>query len=162
MRVRVLIVMLLSLALGACATAPQQPGTGASAKAGRPSQSRPPGQAQQNLPNPKSESNNPAVVALLDEANTAQSNGRLDASTEAVERAIDIEPDNPKLWNRLASLYLDQGQAAQAAAMARKSNSLSDDSDLKAKNWHIIAQALRLQGKSAAAAKAEARAQSGG
>lgn len=158
MRVRVLIVMLFSLTLGACATAPRHRGTNAITPSGQPSQ---PPQAQQNLPNPKSESHNPAVVALLGEANSAQSNGHLDASSEAVERAIDIEPENPKLWHRLASLYLDQGDAGQAAAMARKSNSLlGNNSDLRAKNWHIIAQALRMQGKSAAAARAEAKAQS--
>ncbi len=139
---RLIIVFLLIAALGACATAPRQH---------HPSQST--GQKPENgAPAPPyhgkdySHIANPAVVALLNEADAAENNGHPNASAGALERAIDITPANPLLWHRLAALYLKQGNGAQARAMAEKSNSLiSGDTALRRRNRQIIKQAETLQ-----------------
>ena len=70
-------------------------------------------------------SDNPAVVALLDDTDLSLSRGNAEAAVSSVERALRLEPRNPWLWHRLALLRLRQGQWRQAAALAEKSNSLS-------------------------------------
>ena len=70
-------------------------------------------------------SDNPAVVALLDDTDLRISQGDLEAAAVSMERALRLEPKNPWLWHRLAVLKLEQGQWRQAVALAQKSNSLS-------------------------------------
>lgn len=70
-------------------------------------------------------SDNPAVIALLDDTDLRVSRGDPEAAAVFVERALRLEPKNPWLWHRLAALKLEQGQWHQAAALAQKSNSLS-------------------------------------
>lgn len=70
-------------------------------------------------------SDNPAVIALLDDTDLMISQGDPGAAAVSVERALRLEPKNPWLWHRLAALKLAQGQWRQAGALAQKSNSLS-------------------------------------
>ena len=70
-------------------------------------------------------SDNPAVMALLDDTDLRISRGDPEAAAVSVERALRLEPKNPWLWHRLAVLKLEQGQWRQAVALAQKSNSLS-------------------------------------
>lgn len=82
---------------------------------------------------------NSAVLALADTARTDSSSGRLDAAAASFERALRIEPHNPTLWHELAKVRLEQGQAAQAASLAAKSNSWSaSNPTLRAANWRLI------------------------
>lgn len=102
---------------------------------------------------------NPAVVALLNDANSAMQNGRDDRAAASLERALSIEPRNAWLWHRLASTRLKQGNLEQAAALAAKSNSFaSKDRKLQAANWRIIADVHRRLGEFDAARSAEAQA----
>ncbi|MDH3315594.1 MAG: tetratricopeptide repeat protein [Gammaproteobacteria bacterium] len=102
---------------------------------------------------------NPAVVALLNDANLAMQNGRNDRAAASLERALGIEPRNAWLWHRLASTRFQQGDLSQAAALAAKSNSFaSPDRKLQAANWRIIADVHRRQGEVDAARSAEEKA----
>ncbi len=102
---------------------------------------------------------NPAVVALLNDANAATQIGRDDRAAASLERALSIEPRNAWLWHRLASTRLRQGDLNQAAALAAKSNSFaSPDRKLQAANWRIIADVHRRLGEFDAAQSAEEQA----
>ncbi len=104
-------------------------------------------------------SDNKAVIALLDRAQTDNVAGRREAADSALERALRIEPRNPWLWHQLAQLRLAQGQYAQAITMARKSNSFAaNQSSVQAANWQVIGQARAAQGDPAGAEDAFRRA----
>ena len=110
----------------------------------------PPGQAQPP---------NPAVVALLNDANRELQGGRYDRAAASIERALAIEPRSAWLWHRLANARLRQDDLGQAAALAAKSNSLaSADRRLQSDNWRIIAEVHRRRGELTAARSAERKA----
>lgn len=91
-------------------------------------------------------SDNPAVLALLDDTDIHVSEGNTEGAAEAIERALRLEPKNPWLWHRLAALKLEQGQWRQAEALAQKSNSLSAGHPAVRKaNAELIAQAKKHQ-----------------
>jgi len=101
----------------------------------------------------------PAVIALLDRADQQYQAHDLDAAAASLERALRIEPRNPRLWYQLAAIRLEQGQYGQAIQMAGKSNSLAaGDTRLQVRNWRLIAAARRAQGDAAGARAAEERA----
>jgi tetratricopeptide (TPR) repeat protein len=103
---------------------------------------------------------NPAVLALLDRADQQYAARDLDAAAGSLERALRIEPRNPRLWHRLASVRLDQGQLDQAIQLAAKSTSLAGyDRGLQARNWRLIASARHAKGDPDGARAAEARAE---
>lgn len=100
-------------------------------------------------------SDNKAVIALLDRAQTDNGAGQRDAAGAALERALRIEPRNPWLWLELARVRLAQGQYAQAITLARKSNSFAGRQPrVQAENWQVIGQARVAQGDSAGAEQA--------
>lgn len=85
---------------------------------------------------------NPAVIALLDNADQYSTAGQNSKAVASLERAIRIEPKNPVLWNKLGYLHLQEKNWVQAIAMAKKSNVLAaHDRALQANNWLIIAKA---------------------
>ena len=87
-------------------------------------------------------SENPAVLALLDDTDLRLSQGNAEGAVSSVERALRLEPKNPWLWHRLAVLRLRQGQWRQAIALAEKSNSLSvRHPELRKANAELIKQA---------------------
>ena len=69
-----------------------------------------------------------------------------------------IEPDNPWLWHQLSLVRLFQHQDEQAAQLAARSNSLTADAALQARNWRVVAQARERTGDTAQAGAAAARA----
>lgn len=102
----------------------------------------------------------PAVLALLDRADQQYAARDLDAAAVSLERALRIEPRNPRLWHRLAAVRLDQGQLDQAMQLAAKSNSLAGyDRSLQLRNWRLIASARYAKGDIDGARAAEARAE---
>ncbi len=104
-------------------------------------------------------SDNKAVIALLDQAQSDNGAGHREAAGSSLERALRIEPRNPWLWHLLAQLRLDQGQYAQAITLARKSNSFAGhQSDVQAANWQLIGQARVALGDTAGAQDAFKRA----
>lgn len=104
-------------------------------------------------------SENSAVVSLVDVARSDVETGRFPNAAAALERALRIEPKNPRLWQELARAYLKQGDYAQAENMAARSNSWAgDDSRLRAENWRLIAETRAARGDEGGAQEALERA----
>jgi Tfp pilus assembly protein PilF len=124
-------VFLLLAALAGCAAPPEQP------------------------PEPKpelpavvtSQKESVAVAGLMDSARADTASGNLAGAAASLERALRIEPRNPRLWHELARVRLKQGQYAQAESVAARSNSWAgEDRALRAENWRLIAQAREARG----------------
>lgn len=97
----------------------------------------------------------PAVLALMDEAGQSLQSGDLDNAATALERAIRIQPKNPKLWHDLAEVRLRQQQPGLAEDLAKKSNlHAQGDNALISANWSLIAEARRLRGDTVGADEA--------
>jgi predicted Zn-dependent protease len=110
-------------------------------------------------PTPPVATTSPAVLALLQEADTSSASGSLDNAASALERAIRIQPRNPQLWHKLAEIRLKQYQPGLAEDLAKKSNVLAqNDKTLTRQNWAIIAEARRKKGDATGAAQADAKA----
>ena len=85
---------------------------------------------------------NVAVAGLMESARSDAASGRLVQAAASLERALRIEPRNPRLWHELARVRLRQGDTAQAANLAARSNSFAgSDAQLRAANQSIIEQA---------------------
>jgi predicted Zn-dependent protease len=134
------LVVLLVL-LGACATPPPEP-----APAGTPIPSPAP-DALPPSPPPAARSENIAVAGLMETARVDAAAGKLTNAAAAIERALRIEPRNPRLWQELARVRLKQGQFLQAEQVAARSNSWAGkDNALRADNWRLIAEARDARG----------------
>jgi tetratricopeptide (TPR) repeat protein len=98
-------------------------------------------------PDPTARTENLAIAGLLEGARADAAGGRLANAAASLERALRIEPRNPRLWQELARVRLKQGDYAQAESTAARSNSWAgDDSGLRAENWRLIAQAREARG----------------
>lgn len=93
-----------------------------------------------------------AIASLMDGARQDVAAGRLANATASLERALRIEPRNPRLWQELARVRLKQGEFAQAESVAARSNSWAGgDNRLRAENWRLIAQSREARGDAAGA-----------
>ena len=82
-----------------------------------------------------------AIAGLMESARNDAAAGRLVQAAGSLERALRIEPRNPRLWHELAKVRLRQGDAAQAANLAARSNSFAgSDAALRSANQNIIEQ----------------------
>jgi cytochrome c-type biogenesis protein CcmH/NrfG len=100
-------------------------------------------------PGPAPRAENVAVAGLMDSARADLAAGRLANAAASLERALRIEPRNPRLWQELARVRLKQGDYAQAEGVAARSNSWAGaDNALRAENWRLIAQAREARGDS--------------
>jgi cytochrome c-type biogenesis protein CcmH/NrfG len=110
----------------------------------------PPEAAPAPAPAPRAE--NIAIAGLMDSARSDVAAGRLANAAASLERALRIEPRNPRLWQELARVRLKQGQYAQAESTAARSNSWAgSDNPLRGENWRLIAQAREARGDAAGA-----------
>ena len=126
-------VLALAVILAGCATV-QAPAPG-------------PGPEPAPLPEPAARTENLAIAGLLEGARTDAAAGRLANAAASLERALRIEPRNPRLWQELARVRLKQGDYAQAESTASRSSSFAGgDSALRAENWRLIAQAREARG----------------
>jgi Tfp pilus assembly protein PilF len=83
----------------------------------------------------------------MDGARADAAAGRLGTAAAQLERALRIEPRNPRLWQELARVRLKQADYAQAESTAARSNSWAgSDHALRAENWRLIAQAREARG----------------
>ena len=105
-----------------------------------------------------SASQSKVVAALTTQANQQTRAGNLEQASATLERALRIEPDNPWLWHQLSLVRLFQHQDEQAAQLAARSNSLTADAALQARNWRVVAQARERTGDAEQASAAAARA----
>lgn len=85
---------------------------------------------------------NVAVASLMDNARADVAANKLGSAAATLERALRIEPRNPRLWHELAQVRLRQGDYAQAESTAQRSNAWAgSDADLRAANQRIIEEA---------------------
>jgi Tfp pilus assembly protein PilF len=135
---------LVLVLLAGCATPPAPPET-------RPAQPEPP----PVTPAPAPPKENIAVAGLMETARADAASGNLASAAASIERALRIEPRNPRLWHELARVRLKQGQYAQAENVAARSNSWAgEDRALRAENWRLIAESRRARGDTEGAQKA--------
>lgn len=108
-------------------------------------------------PPPMSE--NSAVMGLITTARADTDAGQFPNAIASLERALRIEPKNPRLWQEFARVRMKQGDYAQAENLAARSNSWAgSDNDLRAENWRLIAEARTARGDEAGAKAALERA----
>src|SRR6267142_618304 len=89
----------------------------------------------------------PAIASLMDNARAEYVAGRPANAAASLERALRIEPRNPRLWQELSRVRLDQKEFAQAESFAQRSNSWAgDDNALRFENWQLIAKAREARG----------------
>ena len=106
-----------------------------------------------------SETRSPVIARLADQARRQMDAEDPDGAAATVERALRIDPQNPRLWHLLAQIQMDRGQLAQAEQLARKSNILARNHPaLQAENWRLISDIARRRGDDAGAEAASARA----
>ena len=118
------------LFIGACAVAPQPDTEEAPSPTPAPA---PPASAQRE---------NVAVAGLMQSARADTAAGRLSSAAASLERALRIEPRNPRLWHELARVRLKQGDYPQAEATALRSNTWAgNDPALRAANQRIVTEA---------------------
>ena len=131
------LVAILAVLIGGCALVQQPAPVSAPAPAPAP---------------PAARTENAAIAGLLDSARADAASGRLANAAASLERALRIEPRNPRLWQELARVRLKQGEYAQTESTAARSNSWAGgDSTLRAENWRLIAQAREARGDTAGA-----------
>ncbi|TMG74863.1 MAG: tetratricopeptide repeat protein [Betaproteobacteria bacterium] len=107
----------------------------------------PPGTAPTPAPESAAHTETIAIASLLDGARADTAAGRLANAAASLERALRIEPRNPRLWQELARVRLKQGDYAQAESTAARSNSWAGgDAPLRAENWRLTAQAREARG----------------
>ena len=97
---------------------------------------------------------------LLASAEQASRDGDNDRAAGQLERALRIEPRNAVIWHNLAIVRYRQGNYAQAESVALRADSFSqDDTQLRLRNWRLIAAARQergdVEGARAAREKAE-------
>jgi Tfp pilus assembly protein PilF len=91
---------------------------------------------------PPPASENVAVASLMNNARADIEANRLGSAAATLERALRIEPRNPRLWHELAQVRLRQGDYAQAESTAQRSNAWAgSDAELRAANQRIIDEA---------------------
>src|SRR5262252_2910517 len=106
----------------------------------------PPAEAPPAPPPPEAPAikENVAVAGLMESARNDAAAGKLVQAAASLERALRIEPRNPRLWHELARVRMRQGDMAQAANLAARSNSFAgNDAALRSANQNIIEQARR-------------------
>ena len=104
-------------------------------------------------------SDNVAVQTLVAQADADSQAGRLDNAVAGLERALRIEPKNPRLWLALARQRFQQGDIGQAEQLAQRALTWAgDDRELRAAGWGLIAEARAARGDAAGAREADDRA----
>ena len=145
-----LVVLLVSgcaLQAPAPVTGPGMPGTAPD------SPMQPPAARQESM----------AIAGLMESARSDAAAGRYPNANASLERALRIEPRNPRLYHQLARVRIQQGQYVQAEQFAVRSNSYAaDDLGLRTENWRLIAQAREARGdREGARAALEAASRNG-
>lgn len=101
-----------------------------------------------------------ASRSLVNQAHTQMAAGDFGVAAASIERALDIEPNNPLLWIELGKLRQAEGNYAQAENLGRKALSLATgDPRTQSTAWRLIAESLRARGRAPQAREAEARAE---
>ena len=100
----------------------------------------------------------PATQSLVAQAHTLQERGDLLGASSTLDRALRVEPSNPLLWIELGRIRLVEGDAHQAEVCGRKALALaSSDQRALSGAGHLLADALRTQGRNQEASEVESR-----
>jgi tetratricopeptide (TPR) repeat protein len=104
---------------------------------------------------PREKSRPPILNTLIGKARKQLNRSQPEAAFQTLERALNVDGQDPLVWHLMAKARTMQGQYGQAESLARKSNTLSAGSpSLIKKNWQVIANALEKQGRTQEAALA--------
>ncbi len=96
---------------------------------------------------PKGQVMSPAAQGLLASAQQQLDSSNWEGAANYLERALRIEPRNPVLWERLATVRYQQRDFQQAIQLAAKSNTLvGPNIALRRQNWYLMANAYGLLG----------------
>jgi hypothetical protein len=118
----------------------------------------PPPAAPRPAPPPREFRLSPATQSLVAQAHTLQGRGDLLGASSTLDRALRIEPSNPLLWIELGRIRLVEGDAHQAEVCGRKALVLaSSDQSALSSAGHLLADALRTQGRNQEASEVESR-----
>ena len=93
---------------------------------------------------------NPAVVALLDSAYQQREQGQLDIAISKLERAVRISPRDASIWHQMAQIRHQQGLYETSLSLANKA--------LQQQNWSLMAKNYQKLGQSKAAQQAQLNA----
>ena len=106
------------------------------------------------------EKNRPPILAgLIKKSEKKIAFRQYDEAFATLESALGIDNQDPYIWHLMAKIRLKQDDPDQAEDLARKSNTLASRTpSLKSKNWNIIAEALRRQGRVQEAEQAKKKA----
>ncbi|RJS95051.1 tetratricopeptide repeat protein [Salinisphaera sp. Q1T1-3] len=137
------------------ATDSQTAGPGSTGNTGQQPQTQP----EPTPPKSAAQVSSPAVMSLIKRADTLANGGHMEDAAATLERALDLDPRNPFIYQRLAAVRLSEGQAGQAEQLAMKSNSVAGSNPfVAAGNWQLIAEARKSTGDSKGASEARSRA----
>lgn len=101
----------------------------------------------------------PAVLALITEADNNTKAGDFESAVATIERALRIDPRNPALTYKLATVRLKQSKPRLAEDLAKKAALLSaNDRMLKKQVWLLISEARRQQNNLFGAEEAKLKA----
>ncbi|MFW5969935.1 MAG: tetratricopeptide repeat protein, partial [Halofilum sp. (in: g-proteobacteria)] len=151
MKLRVCLVWIVVLLAGCAGTGPSRDDDGAR------DEEKGPLDTEQSV---RHEVDNRAVAMLWDQAEEARREDRTDDAIEALERALQVAPDDPVLWSRLAEMRLRREEFAVAENLAAKSNALAGDRRLlRYRNWLLIAEARKRRGDEEGAREAREKAE---
>ena len=158
-----LIAPLAALMLAGCAASSRtSPGPEVSTRPPSASPNAPnpalPPEVPRPAPAPREFRLSPATQSLVAQAHTLQGRGDLLGASSTLDRALRIEPSNPLLWIELGRIRLVEGDAHQAEVCGRKALALaSSDQRALSGAGHLLADALRTQGRNQEASEVESR-----
>ena len=158
------LVIALALLLSGCPapwTRPEPQGSAPAVPQTAPEATPPPAPvpAPPRPPPPPRENHlSPATRSLVTQAHTLLAHGDIDGASATLDRALRIEPSNPLLWIELGRVRLVDGNSHQAEVCARKALALaSGDPAAQGQAGHVLADALRAQGRNQEAQQVESR-----
>ena len=129
-----------------------------SASPNAPTPALPPEVPPRPTPAPREFRLSPATQSLVAQAHTLQGRGDLLGASSTLDRALRIEPSNPLLWIELGRIRLVEGDVHQAEVCGRKALALaSSDQRARSGAGHLLADALRTQGRNQEASEVESR-----
>jgi predicted Zn-dependent protease len=100
----------------------------------------------------------PAVLALVSRAEVQTKSGDLGGAEATLERAVQIQPHNARLWLDFSQLRLAQQQPAQAEQFALRAVQYAQSNQEVSAAWLMVAKTREAQGDAKGAADARRKA----
>lgn len=122
-------------------------------------EAREPETREEPAPAPAEEPGAAAVERLMSEARDASDDGDHERAGALLERALRIAPESAVLWHNLAIVRYREGNHDQAEQLAQRSLShAGGNTELRRRNWEIIAVSRHMRDDDDGAAAARSRA----